>query len=188
MQEYRFSMSGISLLLPDFIELAKVLIDAEFDYNEISNFELNRDRGATRKRELYELKLRLKNLSDKEIQFLIKTRRENQRLITFLASVRSYRILREFLEQVVFDKIMVFDDELSYREYTNFIYNKTLLYPEFEGISEIMIKKIRQFIFKMLEQAGLINSVKAKKIQIPFLDFEMQSLLSKTDQKYLLNL
>ena len=188
MQEYRFSMSGISLLLPDFIELANALKNAEFNYDQISDFEIKRDREATRKRELYELKLRLKHLSDEEIKFLTETRTENQKLITFLASVRSYRILREFLEQVIFDKIMVFDDELSYREYTNFIYNKTLLYPEFGSISEIMVKKIRQFIFKMLEQAGLINSVKSKKIQIPFLDFEMQNLLPKADQKYLLNL
>lgn len=188
MQEYRFSMNGISLLLSDFLEIAEALKYAEFDYDKISYFEIKREREATRKRELFELKLRLKQLSKKEIRFLTETRKENQKLITFLANVRAYRILREFLEDVVLDKIMVYDDQLSYRDFTNFIYNKTLLYKELENISEIMIKKIRSFIFKMLEQAGLIDSVKSKKIQIPFLDFEMQNLLSQADQKYLLNI
>lgn len=188
MQEYRFSMNGISLLLPDFIELAQALKDAEFNYDAISNYEIKRDREATRRRALFELKLRLKQLSNKEIQFLMGARTENQKLIAFLANVRSYRILREFLEEVVYDKIMVFDNQLSYRDFNNFMYNKTLTYKELESVSEVMIKKIRSFIFKILEQAGLIDSVKSKKIQIPFLDSEMQNLLTKTDQKYLLNL
>lgn len=187
MQEYRFSMNGISLLLPDFIELAKALKDAEFNYDIISNYGIKRDREATRKRELFELKIRLKQLSPNEIQFLTETRIENQKLITFLANIRSYRILREFLEEVVFDKILVFDDQLSYRDFNNFMFNKTLIHKELESVSEIMIKKIRSFIFKMLEQAGLIDSVKSKKIKVPFLDFDMQNLLSHTDQKYLLN-
>lgn len=188
MQEYRFTMTGASLMVSDFVELAKVFEKVDFNFERILDFEIKRDRAATRKRELSELKLRLKHLSHKEIHAITVTRIENQKLITFLANVRLYRILREFIEEIIWDKIMVFDEQLSYRDFANFIYNKTLMHQEIENLSEITIKKVRQVIFKMLEQAGLIDSVKAKKIQIPFLDFEMQNLISQADQKYLLNL
>lgn len=187
MQEYRFTMTGASLMVSEFVELSKSFEESEFCFDKISDFEIKRDRAATMKRELSELRLRLKHLSKKEISVITATRIENQKLITLLANVRLYRILREFIEEVIWDKIAVFDEQLSYRDFANFIYNKTLMHQEIENLSENTIKKVRQVIFKMLEQAGLIDSIKSKKIQIPFLDFEMQNLLSKADQKYLLN-
>lgn len=188
MQDYRFTMTGASLMVSEFVELAKILTKDNFSSEDLSGYEMNKDRETTKKRELRELKFRLNHLSEKEIQTLTVTRIENQKLITFLANVRLYRILREFIEEVIWDKVIVFDEQLGYRDFANFIYNKTLIYQEIENLSETTIKKVRQVIFKMLEQAGLIDSVKSKKIQIPFLDFEMQNLISQADQKYLLNL
>lgn len=188
MQNYRFSLTGASLLVSEFVELAKALKDSDYDFQNFANDGIKRDREATRKRELSELILRLKQLSNDEMLFLTETRVENQKLITFLANVRLYRILREFIEEVVWDKLGVFDDQLSHRDFANFIYNKSLIHPEIENLTELTIKKVQQVIFKMLEQAGLIDSVKSKKIQVPFLDYELQNLISNSDKKYLLNL
>jgi len=188
MQDYRFSLTAASLMLPEFVNLAKALRDNDFKFEGITSHDLGKERTATGKRELAELKLRLKTLSSKEITFLTETRIENQKLITFLANARVYRILREFIEEVMWEKISVFDEQLNASDLANFIYNKSIEYPEIENLSPITIKKIQQVIFKILEQASLIDSVKSKKIQIPFLDFELQNLLSKTDQKHLLSL
>lgn len=188
MQEYRFTMTGASLMVSEFVELAKVFEKVDFNFENIQDFEIKRDRAATRKRELSELKLRLKHLSEKEMRTLTVTRIENQKLITFLANVRLYRILREFVEEVILDKLKVFDTQLNQRDFVNFIYNKSLVHPEIDNLTELTQKKVQQVIFKMLEQAGLIDSVKSKKLQIPILDFEMQNLLSNNDQKHLLNL
>lgn len=188
MQNYRFSLTGASLMVAEFVEVAKALKDANYNDEGISTFELKKDRAATGKRELSELKLRLKYLSEKEIQFITETRIENQKLITFLANVRLYRILREFIEEIILDKLIVFDTQLSNRDFANFIYNKSLVNSEIEKLSELTLKKVQQVIFKMLEQSGLIDSVKSKKIHIPFLDFEIQNIISQSDQKYLLNL
>ncbi len=188
MQEYRFSFTGASLMLKEFVVLAQKIVDADFDYAKTSSNEVNRDRDTTRKREFSELVLRLKRLSKKEIEYLVETTTENQKLISFLACIRSYRILREFIEEIIWDKLLVFDHQLDSKDLTGFMYNKSLLYPEVEHLSDSTQKKIQQVIFKIMEQAGLIDNIHSKKIQIPFLDYTIQCLLSDHDKKYLLNL
>ncbi|WP_343624780.1 BrxA family protein [Flavobacterium lindanitolerans] len=188
MQDYRFSLTAASLMVPEFLGLAKMLYENDFRIDTALNLEIKKDRKATQKRELAELKLRLHNLSKKEIVFCTETHNENQKLICLLANVRTYRILREFIEEVILDKIMVYDYQLNSRDFANFMYNKSLLYPEIEALSESTRKKVQQVIFKMLEQAGLLDNIRNKKIQIPLLDFEIKNIISDNDQKYFLNL
>lgn len=188
MNEYRFSMTAASLMTKEFVELAQSLIDAEFDYSKISSTDLLRDRDTTRKREFAELQLRMKMLSENEIFFLANTNDVNQKLLTFLACVKVYRILREFIEEVIWNKLLVFDEQLHSRDFVGFIYDKGLDYSEVETLSDNTKKKIQQVIFKMLEQAGLIDNVRSKKIIVPFFDYSLQNNLSDLDKKYLLNL
>lgn len=188
MQVYRFSFTAASLMVSELVVLAKLLISVDFDYDQISQNEIKRDREATRKREFSELVLRLKTLSNEEIKILAESSLENQKLISFLACVRLYRIIREFVEEVILEKILLFDNLLSNRDISAFMYNKSLEYKEIEKLTEGTQKKVQQVIFKILEQAGIIDSVRTKKIQIPFLDFNLQNILLGQDKKYLLNL
>ena len=188
MQKYRFSLTGASLMVKEFVELAVVLVGSNLDYTKISSSDVNKDRETTRKREFAELELRMQQLSKEEIEYLAEATIENQKLISFLACVRLYRILREFIEDVVWDRLFVFDYQLHSKDLIGFMYNKSLHIPEVEQLSDSTQKKIQQVIFKMMEQAGLIDNVQSKKIQVPFLDYTMQSLLSDNDKKYLLNL
>lgn len=188
MQKYRFSFTGASLMVKEFVELALMLVDSGFDYTKISSSDVSKDREATRKREFAELKLRMQQLSEKEIEYLTETSVENQKLISFLACVRSYRILREFIEEVVWDKLFVFDNQLSSRDLIGFMYNKSLLCPEIEQLSVITQKKMQQVMFRIMEQAGLIDNIRSKKIQIPYLEDSLRNVLSDYDKKYLLNL
>ena len=106
MQVYRFSFTAASLMVSELVVLAKLLISVDFDYDQISQNEIKRDRETTRKREFSELVLRLKTLSNEEIKILAESSLENQKLISFLACVRLYRIIREFVEEVILEKIL----------------------------------------------------------------------------------
>lgn len=188
MQNYRFSFTAASLLVTEFVTFAQQLRESKFDYETLEDESIARERQATRIRESRELRLRMKQLSQAEINCLVETTVENQKLIAFLACVRLYRIVREFIEEVIWDKMAVFDNKLTNRDATAFFYQKSLEHKEIAGLSESTRKKVEQLIFKMLEQAGLINNVRSKELQIPFLDYSLQNLLSDTDKKYLLNL
>lgn len=188
MQQYRFSMTGASLVIDEFLILAKNLVEAECDFSKLSYLQINKERSTTGKRKFSELILRLRELSEKEVAFLIDTNKENQRLLIFLASVRLYRFLREFIEEVIWEKLMVYDYQLTNRDLTSFMYEKSIVYDEIRDLSENSKKKVQQVTFKHLEQAGLIDNIINKKLQIPFLDFQLQHLLTTMDKKYLLNL
>src|SRR5690606_13254053 len=140
-----------------------------------------------RKREFKELSLRLSTLSKDEIEFLCNTNVDNQKLLAFLSCVRLYRILREFIEEIVLSKIQVFDHQLTAMDFSGFLYNKSIDYEEIYNLSEITKKKVQQVIFKLFEQAGLIDSVQTKNIQIPLLGYEIQTVVPASEQKYLLS-
>lgn len=181
-------MTAASLVVDEFLCLAKSLVEVDFDYEEISYLQINKERATTSKRKFAEIVLRLKTLTEDEIRFLINTNIENQRLLIFIASVRLYRFLREFIQEVIWEKLIVYDFQLTNRDMISFMYNKSIDYNQIGGLSEMTKKKIQQVIFKQMEQAGLIDSVASKKIQVPFLDFQMQHLLTDLDKKHLLNL
>lgn len=185
---YRFSLTAASLLVVDFVELAKIYQEANFDWNAINHNEVIRDRETTRKREFAELKLRLSYLSEEEIRFITGTHIDNQKIFTFLAAVRTYRVLREFVDFIVNEKLMVFNYQLSVGDMNSFMYQKRMENEVFDALSDTTFKKVQQVIFKMLEQAGLIDSVRSKKIQVPYLDYDMENMLSSMDKKYLLQL
>lgn len=187
-QDYRFSLTAASLEVDEFLLLAKHLVNSDFDYSSLSYDQLNKERAVTGERKFFELMLRLKQLSKAEIEILIQTSKDNQCLLAFLANVRSYRFLREFIEEVIWHKLVVFDYQLSSQDLNSFMYEKSIAYDEVKKLSTTTQKKVQQVIFKLLEQASLIDSVRSKKIQPKFLDFELQNLLTDLDKRYLLSL
>lgn len=187
-QKYRFSITAASLAVNEFLVLANHLVEVDFDFDQLSHQLMDKERSTTAKRKFSELILRIQELSQEEILFLTRTSLENKRLVIFLASVRLYRFLREFMEEVVIEKIKIFDYQLTNRDIVSFMYDKSTLYDEIRDLSDTTQKKVQQVIYKQLEQAGLIDRVATKKIRIPFIDYEMQNILSSIDKKYLLNL
>lgn len=188
MKKYRFSMTGASLLVSEFVNLAGQLIAVEYEVGRLSSEGLDRDRSGTRKREFRELTLRLSTLSKDEIDYLYSTSLENQQLITFLSCVRLYDILKEFIDEVVLYKLQAFDYQLDSMSFNSFLYNKSIDHEEINSLSEVTKKKVQQVIFKLFEQAGLIDSVRTKKLQIPFLDYDIKAIISDAEYKYLLNI
>jgi len=181
-------MTGASLLVTEFIHLAGQLVAVDYDLVKLTSGDLDRDRAGTRKREFGELKIRLSTLSNDEINYLSSASLENQRMVAFISCVRLYRILQEFLDEVVLYKIQAFDYQLDSMDFNSFLYNKSVDHEEIHVLSEITKKKVQQVIFKMFEQAGLIDDVRTKKLQVPFLDYGIKSIIPESEHKYLLNI
>lgn len=186
-QQYLFSFTGASLLVPEFVILATFLKENNFDYNKLSEQHIKRERATTSKREFAELLLRLKYFSENEVRLLTETTPENQRLLSLLACVRAYRILREVITDVLLERLLVFDTQLHSRNFSAFFATKKWEHESINALSDQTQKKVLQVLVKMLEQGGLIDSVRSKKITVPYLDAAMQITLSDQDKKYLLN-
>ena len=151
---------------------------------------MGKERYKTSQREFREIKARLECLSRDEIRLLSEGPFEEQKLISFVSFARLYRFFYEFMIEVVVEKILVFDYTLTEMDYNVFFNRKAVDHPEVEKLTTATQNKVKQVVFKVLEQAGIINNIQERIIQAPQLSPSFVALLSATnpqDVKLLLN-
>src|SRR5699024_12214791 len=83
--------------------------------------------------------------------------------------------------EVLREKMFQFDYHITEGDYFAFYNRKKESHPELEEISDHSKDKIRQVLFKILEEAKIIDNTKSKNIQPQFLSAEFQTLLQEDD-------
>lgn len=178
---YKFSFTALSLKVKETIFLARKLKNEDLSLEDLSPKDLSDPRGATSKRKFQELVRRLNQLSEEELDLLVYGNQEAQKQVCLLAFARYYRFFYDFVAEVMLDKILVFDYELTDRDINSFVSRKSIDHPELESLAETTRKKVIQVLWKVLEQSELINSVIERKIIPPFLDEKLEKLLMRSN-------
>ncbi|HBT86698.1 MAG TPA: hypothetical protein DEB12_12450 [Porphyromonadaceae bacterium] len=188
-KRYRFSFTAASLQVPLMIELAMKIIEQEITPDQLMPEDIGKERSKTNKRGLTEMKIRLNTLLKEEIKLLAYGDADEQRYISLIAFARSYLFFRDFVIEVIAEKIVVFDFYLTDMDYNAFFNRKALDHPEADNLTDNTKAKIKQVCFKVLEQGGLINNIKERKIIVPILSQRLSSLLKDKiqDLQLLLN-
>jgi len=165
--KYDFAFTTASLRLKEMVLVAQSIVaKREIDYiNELGNG--NRKTG---RKMLLEFKKRIDNLSPSQIQLLANSDLNTKRSIAFLAVCKTYAFIRDFTIEVLREKYIVYDFNITDGDYFSFFRRKVEQYPEMEDLTEETEKKIRQVTLKILEQAGIIESIKNKMIQAQIID------------------
>ena len=153
----------------------------ELDYiNELGN-----GKKKTGKSMIYELRKRVETLTLLQQNLLAKGSLTEQRKMAFLSICKTYGFIRDFTIEVLRDKYLVFDYEISDGDYFSFFRQKVDQHPEMEDLTEETEKKIKQVTFKILEQAGIIESVKTKTIQAQIIDQSVIDVITKDHTDWL---
>lgn len=139
----------------------------------------------TSDREFREIRKRLEKLTPEQINILINGDLISQKQIAFLAVCKRYGFIRDFTIEVIRNKVLVFDYQLHESDYNSFINSKILLYPELEEFSESTRKKAKQVMFRILEQADIINNAVEKTIQPQILQQGVINAIVKEDSAWL---
>lgn len=100
---------------------------------------------------------RLETLNMKEITLLENGTTEDQRYLLWVAVCKRYRLIREFMTDVVREKLLRMDLHLSPRDYDIFFDDKAEAYPELEQLKDSTRAKLRQVLFKILREAEIIS-------------------------------
>ena len=87
--------------------------------------------------------------------------------------------------EVLREKLLVFDYQITEGDYISFYRRKSELHPEIEKLTEITQNKIKQVTFKILEQAGIIDNVKNKMIQPQLLDSNVINTIASDNKQWL---
>jgi hypothetical protein len=189
-ERYKFSFTAASLQVPVMTSLAEKMVNEGLSLDELKPEDVGKERAKTNKRQFIEMKKRLATLSDDEINHLARASYEEQRLLSMVAFARAYRFFYDFVTDVVAEKVALFNFTLTDMDYNVFFSRVAADHPEAEKLTSLTQKKVRQYTFKVLEQAGLINNVKERIIQVPQLSIAFTLLISATrpqDLRLLLN-
>jgi len=181
MSKYQFTFTAASLRLNDFVQVARLKkINQEVDYVNL----LGAGKSTTGKRMITEYNKRLAKLTDEQLSVLIDGYLSSQKQIAFLAICKTYAFIRDFTVEVIREKLLLFDYEVSDGEFIAFLRRKTESRPELEKITDKTTYKIRQVTFKILEQAGIIDNIKNRHIQSQLIEKDVRKSIANDNNEW----
>lgn len=120
---------------------------------------------SSRKRVKNELDKRLKSLDDRRLFItFLETDEINKKLILFYSIVRTYKIIADFMIEVVLNKWYNFDLNISVDDFQDFIFQKEDTHPELLKITDKTKYKISQVAIKMLKELELVVDGNLRKV------------------------
>ncbi|HQS65932.1 MAG TPA: DUF1819 family protein [Sulfuricurvum sp.] len=140
---------------------------------------------ASQKRVYSELLKRFNHLTSEQIKYIATAPMDDVRVIALLGALKAYRLIREFIAEVVYEKFYLFDYIIQNSDYVSFISSKEAHSSKLATISESTHKKLRQVMFNMLHEGGLLHDTKSLMIQKPLLSDQVIQLIVADDPRLL---
>lgn len=180
--EYDFAFTTASLRLRDMHMVAKANLTGE--EVDIVN-DLGGGKSSTGRKLYGELRKRISSLTPKQQLLLVHGSLATQKQVAFLAVCKTYEFIKDFAFEVVQDKFVRFDEQISAGDYLSFYRRKFQLHERMETLTSTTQNKIRQLVFKMLEEAGLINNTQERIIQPQFIEDDLVEAIKSDNPQWL---
>jgi hypothetical protein len=187
--KYSLSFTAASALIPETVSIAQILVeekDWKNVFDEVSkNNLLNKNKKTTLSREFNEIKKRLKNLHQQELEILANSNSQVTKWIIHLSLLKTYTFYAEFVSEVIRGKLNKYELSVKDNDYLKFFEEKSYTHPELSTISEKTQNKLKQVIFKMLSQVGILSDTENKVIIKPFLNENILKMIYSDDPFWL---
>jgi len=160
--KYNMSFTAGSLLQQESIRIAELYLETDnwkkTQKQVIENNILQSRTVATLKRVCAELCSRLQYLNIDELQILIKGNSQEQAYILWLAICRKHKFIYEFAVEVLREKFLALQYNLTHSDFDTFFNAKAAWSEELDNITDSTREKVRQVLFRILHQVGLLNT------------------------------
>ena len=164
---YTFSFATTALNVHEMVKVAQSIVEErEMDATN----ELGNGKKASGQKKMQEYTSRIRTLTPDQLQLLANGNLNSQRQMAYLSICKSYGFIRDFVVEVLRDKVLLFDYQIEDSDYMSFWRNKTELYPRMDSFTESSKKKIRQVALRILAEADIIDSTSNKMIKIQIID------------------
>lgn len=160
-EEYRLSFGTGGLYVTESTQLIQSFSELD-DWAEViekaveDNLLQFKSTQSTR-RAVREICTRLKNLTPQEIDFFQTADPYDQSLICWLACCRTYEFIGDFATQVLLENFASYKLDLDYAAFNFFCEEQAQFHPELEEVTESTRKKLRQILFRMMREAGILS-------------------------------
>lgn len=160
-KKYKLSFTAASLSISQSITIATEYLQCE-DWDEtkrvITEGNLLQSRVRSSSLRTYrELAQRLQLLTKDQLEILVDGAIQEQKHLLWYAICKRYTFIFEFAREVMRDKFLAMDYELTELDYAAFFDKKADWHPELETLKPSTKGKIKQVVFRMLREAGLVS-------------------------------
>jgi hypothetical protein len=171
--KYSFSFTGASALPAETLVIAEEYIHLK-DWERVKvsvqeNNLMNKTKQNTSKRMYFEIKKRLELLTKEQLNLLVNGSPDESKAMVLLSLLKAYTFFKDFVIEVIRAKFLLYNNNITSSDYTSFFNAKAITNNELNTITEKTTNKVKQVLFKMLDQVGLISSAKECMIIKPFL-------------------
>ncbi|MCG8312830.1 MAG: DUF1819 family protein [Pseudomonadales bacterium] len=162
--KYRISFTSGSLYHRESVKLADVHQSLR-DWDEVRAQALKDNLLQTRtestaKRTCREAIARLKTLNEEELDFLREANHQDQAYLLWVAVCRLYRFIADFAVEVLRERFIAMKLTLGFEDFDAFYNRKSEWHEELDKASDSTRDKLRQVLFRMLREAGLLEKNK----------------------------
>lgn len=131
------------------------------------------------------MKQRIETLNKDEIQFLVNGTVAVRRAIVLLAICKAHSLIYDFIAENVRDCFYNLHEKVTHANFNEFYNEKKYEHPELEQVTEKTLIKVRQVIFRILEQTELVETAENGMLKRPYLTEDLERLIVKDGAKWL---
>lgn len=187
--DYIFSYTAATLMLHETDEVMKRYLEYK-DWDKVKDLVIEenimqKQSVSSRKRVFTEIKRRIESLTSSQLEFVNEANSSDIRNLIFLSILKTYRFIFEFMAEVISKKVLMFDYKILNSDYETFFESKKYAVEQLENITEATQYKLKQVLFRILEEAMIIDNTKSKNILKPHLSGEVVELIVKDNPVYL---
>lgn len=140
---------------------------------------LQTQRRSSSKRVIRELVLRLSTLEDDEVAMLNNGQLPERTFLSFVAICRYYEFVREFVLGVVRPNWLALKPMVDDVDYSRFYDDEELKHEELAAVSDSTRGKLREVLFRILSEAGLLDNPRNRNITPPVVPRQVASLIGR---------
>jgi len=160
-EKYILSFTGVSLAMSESITIAETYLqlrDWDAVEEKVKSENLIQARTKSSVQRVYqELWPRLSQLNDEQLELLVDGNHQEQKHILWYAICQRYAYIREFAVEVIHEKFLRLDYELTDFDYDAFFNRKADWHPELDQIKDTTRIKVKTRIFWILREVELIS-------------------------------
>jgi len=131
------------------------------------------------------MKQRLEVLNEVELSLLVDGTAAVRRLIVLLAICKAHSFIFDFISENVRECFYNQYEKVTQANFNEFFNEKKYIHPELEAVTDQTVAKMRQVVFRILEQLEIIESVDTGLLQRPYLPEKVERAIVKDDPKLL---
>ncbi len=187
---YNMTFTAGAAMIEETHAVAEAYVESGYDWEMTKErtFKenlMNKTKVSSNQRYFVLMKQRISALNTEELQKLVDGTMAEKRIIVLLAICKAHSFVYDFITENVREAYFGLNEKISHANFNEFYNEKKYEHPELEEITLQTVGKMRQVIFRILEQTEIIESADDAVLRRPYLSESLEKMIVKDDAKWL---